>query len=92
MSQLATDVSSGQVKQIKVNGDELDMTMSDGSAAVSQIQGVADVTDTLKNLGVTSQQLQSVDLEVVNQSGWDYWAGLLLPPLLELFSWACSSG
>ncbi len=84
LTQLATDVNASQVKQIKVNGNELDITMTDGSAAISQKEDTTGITETLKNLGVTDQALQSVDLEVVNQSGWGYWAGLLLPPLLEL--------
>ena len=84
LSQLASDINAGQVKQIKVNGDELDVTMTDGSAAVSQKQSGADITSTLKNLGVSDQAIQSMDLQVVNQSGTQYWASLLLPPLLEL--------
>lgn len=84
LTQLAADVNGGQVKQIKVNGDELDITMSDGSAAISQKEDTTGITETLKNLGVTDQALQGVNLEVVNQSGWGYWASLLIAPLLEL--------
>ena len=36
LDQLVTDINAGQVKQIKVSGDELDVTMTSGSAAISQ--------------------------------------------------------
>src|ERR1700691_4220215 len=84
LNTLVTDINAGSVQQISVNGDELDITMKDGSAAVSQKEDESGVTDTLKNLGVDPTALQSVDLEVVNQSGWAYWASLLIDPLLTL--------
>jgi cell division protease FtsH len=84
LSQLVTDINAGQVKEIKVNGDELDITMTNGSAATAQKEDEAGISDTLKNLNVNTTALQAVDLEVVNQTGWDYWASLLLPTLLTL--------
>jgi len=84
LDQLVSDINAGTIKQIKVNGDELDITMSDGSAAVSQKEDGVSVTDTLKNLGVNQSSIQNVDLEIVNQSGWEYWAGILIDPLLTL--------
>jgi len=86
LNQLVTDINAGQVKQIKVNGDELDITMTNGSAAVSQKEAESGVTETLKNLGVSDQALGSVDLEVVNQSSWQFWAGVLIPTLLPLIA------
>ncbi|HUC31581.1 MAG TPA: ATP-dependent zinc metalloprotease FtsH [Candidatus Paceibacterota bacterium] len=86
LNQLVTDINAGTIKQIKVNGDELDITMTNGSAAVAQKEDESGITDTLKNLGVNQQALQNVDLEVVNQSGWEYWLGLLAPDLLTLLA------
>ncbi len=84
LDQLVGDINAGTIKQIKVNGDELDVTMTDGSAAIAQKEDGVSVTDTLKNLGVNQQAMQSVDLEIVNQSGWEYWLGILIDPLLTL--------
>ena len=86
LDQLVGDINSGQVKQIKVNGDELDITMTNGSAAVSQKEDGVGITDTLKNLGVDQTAMQSVDLEIVNQSGWEFWLNLLLQPVLFLLA------
>jgi len=84
LNTLVTDINAGSVQKISVSGDELDITMKDGSAAISQKEDESGVTDTLKNLGVDPTALQSVDLEVVNQSGWAYWASILIDPLLTL--------
>jgi cell division protease FtsH len=84
LNQLVSDINANQVKQIKVNGNELDITLTNGSAAIAQKETESGISDTLKNLGVNDQALQNVDLQVVNQSGWEYWAGLLLPTLLTL--------
>ena len=58
LSQLVTDINAGQVKQIKVVADELNITMTDGSAATSQKEDGVGITDTLKNLGVNEQALK----------------------------------
>jgi cell division protease FtsH len=84
LDQLVADINNNQIKQIKVNSDELDITMSDGSAAVAQKEDGVSITDTLKNLGVNQSAMQNVDLEIENQTGWEYWAGILIDPLLTL--------
>jgi cell division protease FtsH len=84
LNQLVSDINANQVKQIKVNGNELDITLTSGSAAIAQKETESGISDTLKNLGVNDQALQNVDLQVVNQSGWEYWAELLGPTLLTL--------
>jgi ATP-dependent Zn protease len=86
LNQLVTDINAGQVKQIKVNGDELDITLTNNTLATAQKEDESGVTETLKNLGVNDQALQSVDLEVVNQTGWDYWLTLLLPDILTFIA------
>jgi cell division protease FtsH len=86
LNQLVSDINANQVKQIKVNGNELDITLTSGSAAIAQKETESGVSETLKNLGVNDQALQNVDLQVVDQSGWEYWAELLLPTLLPLLA------
>jgi cell division protease FtsH len=84
LDQLVSDINAGTIKQIKVNGDNLDITMANGSAATAQKEDGVSITDTLKNLGVDQTAIQNVDLEIVNQSGWEYWLGILIDPLLTL--------
>lgn len=84
LDQLVADINNNQIKQIKVNGDELDITMTNGSAAVAQKEDGVSITETLKNLGVSQSAMQNIDLEIVNQSGWEFWASILVDPILTL--------
>ena len=88
LNQLVTKINAGQVTQIKVNGNDLAITMKDGTQAVAEKEVESGISETLKNLNVSSTALASVDLEVQNQSGWDYWLGLLLPTILPLLIFA----
>jgi len=84
LNELANDINTGQVTKIVVNGDNLAITLKDGTDAVSQKEAESGVSDTLKNFGVDPAALQKVDLEIENQSGWQFWAGILIPTLLPL--------
>ena len=88
LNQLVDKINASQVMQIKVNGNNLAITMKDGSQAVAMKETENGISETLKNLNVSSTALASVDLEVQNQSGWDYWMSLLLPTLLPLLLFA----
>lgn len=88
LNQLVDKIDAGQVTQIKVNGNDLAITMKDGSQAIAEKETESGISETLKNLNVSSTALASVDLEVQNQSGWDYWMGLLLPTVLPLLLFA----
>src|SRR6185312_4311502 len=84
LNQVVSDINAGQVKQIKVNGNELDITMTNGSSAIAQKEDEASISDTLKNLNVDPTALAAVNLEVVNQTGWQFWLDLLGPTVLTL--------
>jgi cell division protease FtsH len=84
LNTLATDINSGTVQKIVVNGDTLAITMKDGSSATSQKEDESSLTDTLKNFGVDPTALQAVDVEIQNQSGFDFWASILVDPILTL--------
>jgi cell division protease FtsH len=84
LSQLVDKVNTGQVAQISVNGNDLAISLKDGSQAVAEKEPETGIVETLKNLNVSSTQLASVNLQVQNQSGWNYWLNLLIPTLLPL--------
>ncbi|MDE2018727.1 MAG: ATP-dependent zinc metalloprotease FtsH [Patescibacteria group bacterium] len=84
LSQLATDINAGQVSKIVVNGNDLAITLKDGTNAVSQKEAESGLTDSLKNFGVDPTQLQNVNVEIQSQSGWQFWADLLAPSILTL--------
>ncbi len=84
LNQLVEKIDTGDVTQVKVNGDDLAITLKDGSAAISKKETESGISETLKNLGVSSTAMQNVDFQVQDQSGWAFWANLLIPTLLPL--------
>ncbi|MGC9598874.1 MAG: ATP-dependent zinc metalloprotease FtsH [Minisyncoccia bacterium] len=86
LNQLVDKINAGQVTKVIVNGNDLTVTLKDGSTAASKKESESGISETLKNLGVAPQALQNVDLEVQDQSGWQFWAGILIPTLLPLLA------
>ncbi|MEK7193167.1 MAG: ATP-dependent zinc metalloprotease FtsH [Patescibacteria group bacterium] len=84
LNQLVQQINAGQVAEIKINGDALEIKLADGVKAVSKKEAEAGLTETLKNFGVDSVALQKVALTIEEQSGWQFWAGILIPTLLPL--------
>ncbi len=84
ISQVAADISAGLVKSITVNGNDLTLTLTDGTQATSHKEADASFTDTMKNYGVTPEALAKVDVKIESQSGFNYWMGLLLPSLVTI--------
>ncbi len=84
LSQLTDKINAGQVSEININGDELNVKLSDGTAAVSKKEAETSLTESLKNLNVNTDALQKVKLGVETQSGFNYWAAILIPTVLPL--------
>ncbi len=84
VGQLAQDVSAGTVKDLTVNGNDLKIDLTDGSTAISQKEAETGIVETLRNLGISSTSISKVNINVENESGAKYWAGVLIPTLLPL--------
>ncbi|MEK7195222.1 MAG: ATP-dependent zinc metalloprotease FtsH [Patescibacteria group bacterium] len=84
LNQLAEKIESGAVTEVKVNGDDLGVILSDGKEAISKKEIEAGITETLKNLGVSPEALGKINITVEEKSGWKFWAGILIPTLLPL--------
>lgn len=84
ISELAAKINSGEVQKIAVNGNDLFITLKNKERAVAKKEFEAGLTQTLTNYGVQPEALQSVTLEVQDESGLRYWANLLIPTLLPL--------
>lgn len=84
LNQLVGKIDTGDITQVKVNGDSLAITLKNGSVAVSKKEPELGISETLRNLGVSSTAMKNVALEVQDQSGWAFWMNLLIPTLLPL--------
>src|SRR5258708_1540875 len=84
LNELTQKINSGGVSEIKINGNALSITMKDGNLATAEKENEAGLTQTLVNLGAHQDALQTVSISVESESGWQFWAGILIPTLLPL--------
>ena len=84
ISELATDISSGDVTGIVVKGNDLTVTYKNGDEKTSKKESDAALTDTFKNYGVPQEALSSVKIDIQNPSGLRFWLINLAPFLLPL--------
>jgi len=84
ISQVAGYVKAGQVSRIVEDGTDLAVTLADGSTVKSRREPDLGLTQSLRNYGVTEDQLSRLDLHVKGQSdmGWLGSSLWLLPLLL----------
>jgi len=85
INQLADRINTGEVAKIVINGNDLAITLKDGTEATAKKEFEAGLSETLKNYGVSSIALKDVEVQVEEESGGRFWAGLLIPVLLPLF-------
>ena len=72
IGEIAAQISSGAISRIVIDEDNLRVIYSDGSEAVSQKEGVATFVEQLKELGVTTDDLNpnNVKIEIKPPSAW----------------------
>lgn len=86
ISEIATQVQNGEVRELIVRGSQLEVNYVDETRNSGEAKKETDaaITETLANLGVTTEQLSAVKLDVQNPTGFGYWAGNLAPFLFPL--------
>ncbi len=85
LSQLADKINAGEVKKIAVRGEDIEVTLEDGTQATAKKEAETGLTQTLTNFGVDPLALQSVeDFNVQSQSGWQFWTVIGVQALLPL--------
>lgn len=86
VSDIAGQIKAGEVKEITIRGNTLDVTYNDTTRTIGESKKETDaaVTQTLLNLGVTQEQLSRVLISVENETGLRYWLSNLAPFLFPL--------
>jgi cell division protease FtsH len=82
ITNLATQINNGEVKEITVTDSEADVTLSNGTLEKVTKEKEGSITDTLKNLGVDSAKLNAVAVTVKGESSFSTWIAPLLTIIL----------
>ncbi len=70
LSEVAAQVREGNVASIRVEDDKLLVDLTDGRDVISHKGPESTITEQLRNLGVTQQDLAGVEIEVVKPPDW----------------------
>jgi len=84
LSDLAQKINLAEVKKIEVEGNNLNIELKNGEKALAQKESELGLTQTLNNYGVKTENLRAVSLEIKDESGFQFWMGILIPTLLPL--------
>jgi len=92
IGQLAEKIKNQEVKSVQINGDKLNITLTNNTELQSLKEPEESLSTILKNYGVEAGQLSSVDISVKEQSSSSVWLGTILPILIPtalvvLFFW-----
>ncbi len=85
LSQLASKINVGEVSKIEVTNDSLKITSKDGTIYNSQKETNSSLIETLTNLGINPEQLQSIEISFNNESFTNsIWMVILIQLILPL--------
>ncbi len=77
-------IEQGDVTELVVEGDTIRATLSDDSILETRKDSQSGIFESLAQLGVTQETLRSIPITIQDESGFSYWAGILLPSLIPL--------
>ena len=84
ISDLAKNVSAGEVKKILIEGENLTITYQNDEVKKAKKELESSLSQTLFNYGVKSEALALAQIEVKDDNGLMFWLGNILPFLLPV--------
>jgi len=81
---LINDIETEQVQSLKVQGDEIQVELKDGTQKIVKKESGESLSFLLKNLAVDSDKIKDIEISIIEPSGWSYWLAIILPFLLPL--------
>ena len=86
ISQVVEQVKAGEVKGIIVRGSSLEISYNDEDKTEGEAKKENDaaITETLTNLGATTEDLSKITIDVKNETGFAYYAQIFAPFLFPV--------
>lgn len=84
INDLVLKINNNEVSQIIVSGNDINISLKNGDKLVSKKETETGLVETLKSYNVDQTALQKVDFQVQDESGFKFWASVLLPTVLPL--------
>ncbi|PIT92839.1 MAG: cell division protein FtsH [Candidatus Harrisonbacteria bacterium CG10_big_fil_rev_8_21_14_0_10_42_17] len=84
IGEVAQKIENGEITKIVVEGNKLSIDLRSGEKATARKESELGLSQTLSNYGVESSSLQSVAIEVKDESGTRFWLGVLIQTMLPI--------
>lgn len=84
LNQLVQKINNNEVKEINIAGQNLNIVLNDDKKALAKKESESSLTETLKNLGANQEALQKVNIKITEESGFKFWASIIIPTILPL--------
>ena len=89
LSRIATEIKDGNAEKMAVRGEIITLTLTEGEDGAQPMlearkEGGEAVTQTLTNLGVTTESLNELEIVYENERGVGFWLATLLPLILPV--------
>ena len=86
ISEIAAQVKNNEISEIIIRGSKLEIGYTDDTRnqAEAKKESDAPITETLTNLGVSTEQLSNVKIDVQNETGFAFWLSNLAPFLFPI--------
>ncbi len=81
---IVTQIQSQSVSSVIVEGNEISITLQDGSTEVSRKESDTSFTELLTHYGVSTEELKTANITVKEQGGSAYFMNILLPSLIPI--------
>ena len=82
LSQLAQEINKDEVENIKVEGDKLMVELKNGDKQESLKEPQAALAESLSNIGVSTEALGALKIDIQDTSGVNVFVNIILPFLL----------
>lgn len=82
LGRLVEEIRGDQVKKITVSGEKVTVELKDSQKQSAIKEKESSLSETLKNYGLESEKLQSVEISMEGEGGVSYWLATILPILL----------
>lgn len=79
---LLARIEAGEVAEIAVKGNNVEMLLSDGGREVTRKEDGESLSALFNNLQLAPDKLVDIKISVQDESGWGYWLSNILPFLL----------
>jgi len=84
ISELVTGITEGDVQSIEIEGEKLSILFKDETTKESKKEMESSLSESLVNYGVTAEQLNSINIVVKKEGGFQFFLLIMLPFLIPI--------